>query len=101
MRKLGIALGAGIGVGLLLAILFTSMLQASSPPPMPWEMSDETIDLSRLPAQLPALDCNGNVVATLANPLAPDAPEWIPTDSNGQPCGYAGGTTQWPPPDQH
>ena len=77
----------GIGAGLLLGGSLRSPLIASTPPsPLVWETSSGSIDVSKLPAVLPALDCEGNVVGTITNPFSGSS-QWEPRDAEGDPCG--------------
>lgn len=66
-RRLVITLLAGFTLGTAIGV--ASAGSADAPP---WDNPDGTLDLSELPAFLPALDCTGAVVGQRANPLHPN-----------------------------
>jgi len=63
-----------------------------------WQTADGTVDASQLPASLPTLDCTGKVVGSMANPLAENAPVYMPPQVKGANCGKVTVAAS-PPPD--
>lgn len=77
---LGIAAGVVLG-----AAVRNPIVAANVAPKLAWERTDGSVDVTKLPAALPVLDCDGDVVGTLANPFSATA-KWTPKDDQGRSC---------------